>query len=303
LFLDYENGWTLGREENQGYFTLGGIGRRDWGLSLRQSTRFSGATNAYLQADFPSNRAINGTASVDTRLSKTVRANLYTNVSRSVKGIKSSSFNQSISIRQNPVKIKNSPFTFSPGIVYNTRQFSSAGFSTFSDGVGLEMNLGASPKRIGNGFLNFSARGGQLFGRNVNAGLSSAATLRYDAAFSDQATYGLSYDFSDDRFSSASIGRHRIGATLNYSKGKTSITTYASRSLGLDRSSLQADLSYGLSGLYRIGATSTFESFRGSRYTDYSVVLAYRVGFREIGLSWSRRTNRIGIEILGSSLR
>ncbi len=303
LFLDYENGWTLGREENQGYFTLGGIGRRDWGLSLRQSMRFSGATNAYLQADFPSNRAINGTASVDTRLSKTVRANLYTNVSRSVKGIKSSSFNQSISIRQNPVKIKNSPFTFSPGIVYNTRQFSSAGFSTFSDGVGLEMNLGASPKRIGNGFLNFSARGGQLFGRNVNAGLSSAATLRYDAAFSDQATYGLSYDFSDDRFSSASIGRHRIGVTLNYSKGKTSITTYASRSLGLDRSSLQADLSYGLSGLYRIGATSTFESFRGSRYTDYSVVLAYRVGFREIGLSWSRRTNRIGIEILGSSLR
>lgn len=303
MFLDYENGWTLGKEDNQGYFTFGGIGRKDWGLSLRQSLRFGGATNAYFQADFPSNRAINGTASIDTRLSKNVRANFYTNVSRSVKGFKTSSFNQSISIRQNPVRIKNTSFTYSPGVAFNSRQFSSGGFSAFSDGVGLELNLGANPRRIGNGFLNFSARGAQLTGRNVKQGLSSSATLRYDAAFSDQASYGLSYDFADDRFSSAAIGKHRVGATFLYNKGRTSISSFMSKAIGLDRSSLQADLSYGLSGLYRIGATSTLESFRGSRYTDYSVVLAYRVGYREIGLSWSRRTNRIGIEILGSSLR
>jgi hypothetical protein len=62
-------------------------------------------------------------------------------------------------------------------------------------------------------------------------------------------------------------------------------------------------MSYRMSPLWRLSSIYTVDRFRGSSFNDYSFVIGYNLGIREIGLSWSNRTRRIGFELLGTSLR
>ena len=66
---------------------------------------------------------------------------------------------------------------------------------------------------------------------------------------------------------------------------------------------LMADLGFSLSNLWRLSYTYTLDRYVGSTYVDYMVALGYRLGIREIGLTYSNRTKRLGIQILGTGIR
>jgi hypothetical protein len=39
----------------------------------------------------------------------------------------------------------------------------------------------------------------------------------------------------------------------------------------------------------------------GDTFFDQTFIVAYRIGFREVGISYSHRRGRLGIEILGTT--
>jgi hypothetical protein len=43
-----------------------------------------------------------------------------------------------------------------------------------------------------------------------------------------------------------------------------------------------------------------WDDFDAQDYVDQTFILGYRLGFREIGMSYSGRTRRVGLEILGA---
>ena len=74
-------------------------------------------------------------------------------------------------------------------------------------------------------------------------------------------------------------------------------------SLDINRIDYSATTSYQLAKLWRVSYLYTFDKFLGSSYLDYSYVVYYRLGVRDIGIVWSRQTNRLGIEILNAAIR
>jgi hypothetical protein len=45
----------------------------------------------------------------------------------------------------------------------------------------------------------------------------------------------------------------------------------------------------------------TFDKYLSDTYLDYNATIAYRLGIREIGVTWSHRTKRFGIQVFGAS--
>ncbi|MEA2554128.1 MAG: hypothetical protein QOJ65_2304, partial [Fimbriimonadaceae bacterium] len=112
----------------------------------------------------------------------------------------------------------------------------------------------------------------------------------------------LNYDYAADDSLASTLagGKHRLSMEGNYEVGRMSVNLFASKSLDADWSSYYGDLSYQLSGLYRVSAAYTLDKYLADTSLDYNFMLSYRLGVRELGLTWSRKTRRVGLEILGA---
>lgn len=85
--------------------------------------------------------------------------------------------------------------------------------------------------------------------------------------------------------------------------GNASLSLFASKSLDLDRISYWGDAGYRFHRDWRLSASYTLDQYLGDRYRDYALMLGYRIGERELGLAWSARTKRLGVQFLGATLR
>lgn len=302
MYLDFEKNWSF-KNEQKGYFAFQGIGRKDWGLTARQSLSLWKDGNAYLQADFPANRTIVGSLNADSRVGRQFRATYNAGYNQSVKGEKFSSYDHTVAIRRDPQRVGKLPISLNFGVVGAMRQFTTTGTDLFSRTYGADLQLLMNTQTIGPASINASARVSQLWGYNVREGLNTNVSTTLSTPLGRQASLQLSYDFSDDLFSSATVGRHRLAAQLGYDAGRFYMYSFLSKSLDVDRYNLQGDLSYRLDPRWRFGATATYESFRGTSYSDYGAVIAFNLGLREIGISYSQRRKRLGFEILGTPIR
>lgn len=302
MYLDFERSWNFG-EGQEGFFSFQGMGRKDWGLAARQRLRLWEGGNAYLQGNLPANRAIVGSLGFDSRLSRYGSINYNLSAARSIRGPKNSNYDQSVSIRRDPQRLKGTNWSFSFGAVGATRGFESASVDIFARSVGLDLQTSMQPIRLGGGVFNASTRVARLWGQNVRQGLTTGVSLGWNRPLDNLGGLTLSYDFSDDFFSSSTIGKHRVSAEVNVSSGNLYVFLFGANSIGVQRTNVLGDMSYRFSPLWRMGLTSTYDRFGSNEYTDVSVVVAYTLGLREIGLSWSQRRNRIGIEILGTPIR
>jgi hypothetical protein len=61
-------------------------------------------------------------------------------------------------------------------------------------------------------------------------------------------------------------------------------------------------MNYRISGLWRLMGSYTFDKYLTDSYLDYNATIAYRLGIRELGLTWSARTKRFGIQVFGATL-
>ncbi len=302
MFLDFERNWTFGNDQ-RGFFAVQGIARNDWGLTARQNLKFGSSGNAYLQADFPGNRALVGSLSADHRVGRIARANYNVNASKTIRGSISEAFDQTLTVRRDPQRLGKLPATINYGIIGSMREFKSEFTDTATRYVGADLQILMSSRKVGAGTLNASTRLSKLWGYNVREGLTTGFTTSFSTPLSQRASANITYDFSDDFFSSSTIGKHRISGDLYVDLGRLYFFTFGSKSLDVDRFNLQNDLSYRFSDQWRAGFSSTLDGFQGTSYSDFGVVIAYNLGLREVGISWSQRSKRIGLEILGTPIR
>lgn len=302
MFLDLEHSWSLSSTE-RGFFALQGVSRKDWGMTLRQNLQLGKTGNAYIQADFPAHRALVGNLNMDGRLGKWVRANYVLGASRNVSGLRNDTIDQSLNIRRDPIKVKGLPVYWNFGVFGSTRNFTTDDTSTFSRMTGADVQAVHQPIKLGNGTFNLQGRVAHFTGYNIRPGLNSFVNASFGSPIGNGMYLSLNYDFSDERVNASFIGKHRLSSSMELSLGRLYLSTFAAKSIDIDRYNIQGDLSYRFHRLWRVGATSTLESFKGSSYSDAGLLVAYTVGYREIGVSWSQRRNRIGIEILGTPVR
>lgn len=304
LFLDVERSWRA-NDDNQGGIALVGALRKDWGLAGRQSLRLDKKSRAFIQLDFPAHNLLVGSAFIDRDLSG-VRANLNLNGTQSTRGPKNSTRDLTFSLATVPKPVPKLPVSFSLAGVYANRNSTfdlspTTRQRSFQELFGTSLNLSMRPV-IGNNYSVFStARVTKQWGKNV----STEPVLNFDvntsARFSNSTSATLGYTFSSDPFERQFIGQHRFNGSLNLRSGRLSTSAIGSASMGVSRYNLQADATYRISQLWRVGAYTTLDGFRSSRYQETSYTISYRLGARDIGISYDQRRKRLGFELMRAS--
>ena len=298
-FLDYEFNWNRG-DDLDGGVAVKGIGRDDWGLSFRQYQRIDDRSTAFAQVDLPSGSSVLGSASIGRQFDG-FQANFNANITRSLRGLTYSSQDLSFVVEKDPVKVGALPLKLYPGLTATNSYNSLVGRSQNTAGLrlrGITNPLSLSKTTS----LNASFSVSQLAGSDTQNGLSYLANVNLSQQISRSLTVMASYDFTRDGFNDAVVGQHRLSLQGYFNQGRLSANMFLSRSVDVDRSSIFGDLSYGVSKLWRFGYQYTFDRVSGTEFLDYNYVVGYRLGWREVGIVWSRLTNRFGIQLLGATL-
>jgi hypothetical protein len=141
-------------------------------------------------------------------------------------------------------------------------------------------------------------------GRSAGDGLQLTGNATLSHRFSNNASALLTYDYTRDGFNDQVLGMHRISLQTYMTTGRTGLRLFHSRSLDVDRQNLFADLEYRPSRSWVLRGSYTFDRFAdatgSNTFLDGTISFGYAVGWREVGLVYSRRTRRIGIQLLGS---
>jgi hypothetical protein len=296
MFLDYELNWNRG-DEMEGGVTVSGLLRDDWGIGVRQFMRFNERTSAFAQVEAPGRRSLFGSSSFSHQLDGW-DIGLSANAMRSLRGPDFTSEQYSFVLERNPMQLGNLPVRLFYGLTASHNDTRMEINSRTQSSVGLRLRGQLAPQNVDpSTTLNASFSISHLQGHNTLQGLTLFGSLTVNRQIGRSANLNLTYDYIDDGFNSALIGRHRISGYGNLASGRTSLNLFGSKSLDFDQLSLQADASYRISGQWRLAYAHTFDQYAGSSFLDWTAMLAYRLGQRDIGLTWSKRTNRLGIQI------
>ncbi|MBS1709299.1 MAG: hypothetical protein JSS65_11355 [Armatimonadetes bacterium] len=300
MFLDYERHWNKG-DEMEGAFTVGGVGRDDWGLGMRQFWMTPDRTSINAQIDVPAHQSLFASAAVNKPFGS-YNANLNLSHGTSLTGPSFMNDQANLTVEKDPVKLGKSGARMFVGMTANAQRLSNTGGDFIQEAFGLQARFVAPylrlDKRSG---LNASYRVAQLTGRNVSTGLSHYATLNYDTTLGQGFVFNMVYDFVEDGFTAPLLGRHRLSAETYFNSGRVRFSTSATKTLDLDRLSIYSSASYSFSRLWNLHYSYIWDKFEGDSFLNQTVILGYKLGLREVGLSYSQQTKRLGIEILGSS--
>ncbi len=300
-FLDYEMRWTRG-DEMDGGLTVGGLGRKDWGINLRQSLRLGDRTSVSATLDFPQNRSLFGSANLSQSLPG-AQLSLNANAGRNFRGSPFSNEQYFAIVEKDPIKMGSLPVKMYLGLTSTYQEFKTANLNRVQSSAGIRSRFQMTPLQLDRkSSLNASLALSSLAGRNVQRGLTSNANVSYYTSPIPNSSLSLSYDFFDDGLTSQLVGRHRLSMEAGWTARGFNMALFGSKSLDTDRINVYADLSARLTKDWRLGWQYGLDRFAGSSYSDMTVLLSYRIGFREVGLSFSSRTKRIGIELFGTRL-
>lgn len=297
IFVNYEYAWNKG-DQMQGEAIVSGLGRSDWGVTVRQFYQIDSTSEINGQLDFPSHSAIYGGVGYTKRFAG-FSLNFNANESHALRGPESQYRSLAMSLDSDPVKLGRLPVKLVYGLTAMQQSQRTQFGSLDQTAVGIRSTASLNPIFLTNSTsLTGSFTASKLQGRNTVGGLTYIGSLQLNQSFPNGGlTFG--YDYIDDGFNSQFLGRHAVSGRLNYYAGPISFSFLGSRSLDVDRSTMQLDASYRLARDWRISYAYTFDRYFGDSFFDYNFILGYRIGYREFGLTWSHRTKRIGIQVLG----
>lgn len=295
IFLNYEMNWNRG-DEMEGYVTLGGIGRRDWGISARQYWQFDPRSNLAIQADLPSGRSIFGSLQA-TRAFTGFQTNLNVNATSTLRGEPFTNQSATLSLDSDPRRVGELPLRYSFGLAVNHNAFNTRFANASSDTIGPRMRLTLLPRNLSpSSRLTGSFNIGYQTGHNApRSGFAFTGNLMMTQQLNRQASLLIGYDYVQDGFSQSFLGRHRMNAQLNYGFGRSYARFMASRSLDINKFSYYGDFSYLVSNDWRIAYTYTYDQYLRSSFSDGNILIGYGIGWREIGVTFSQRTRRFGL--------
>lgn len=299
-FLDYELNWNKG-DEMDGGLTFSGLGRSDWGVGVRQYLQIDQDTQAFGQLEFPSHRSVFGSANINRQFNG-FHMGLNANATTTLRGPEFNTQQYMVVAEKDPTTIANLPLRMYYGLTAQESVTRTQGITHSQSGVGARVRTQLLPQHLDKTTeLNAEFSVAHLTGRNVQEGLTLYGSATVSKRLSGQAWLSGSYRFSQEGLNSSFTGRHQLSLQGSYYGGRTSLSFGANRSLDIDRLSFQADVAYQMSDLWRLRYSYTLDRYFGDQFLDYYASLGYRIGFREIGLVWSKRTNRLGIQLLGAS--
>lgn len=298
-FLDLEHQYRR-RDRSYGTFTLGGLTRNDWGIHWHHFQPVGGNTQLYFWLDSPAHSSLFGSVQIG-RQWKGLYGGLNLSASRAWRGGKASSHRSELYLSTTPQSLGPTPLNYSLALNANLSVSATPNADTLRrQGIGLRWRLYLNPISLDS---STTFTGGLTLGRYVgnlgNQGWEMLGTLSLTKAVRSFGSLTLTYDYTQDPLSANLLGRHRLSGTL---LGGDSQRLYLSLSLSraLDQrfTSLLSDLSYRLSPQWRIGFGLTWQEYSGFRYRDQTYTLAYRLGYHELALSWSKATRRWSFEVL-----
>jgi hypothetical protein len=142
---------------------------------------------------------------------------------------------------------------------------------------------------------------GGYSGTNLASPFTQQATMSLTTAFSNGIYLQTNYDYVFDGITDLALGRHRLSADAYFNRGAFTVHAFAAKSLDVQRLNASMQFNYRMSSLWRVNYGYYLDQYLGDSYLDQTVIVAYRLGFREIGISYSSRRNRIGLELLGTT--
>jgi len=296
--LNYEMTWNKA-DGTEGGLTLTGINRQDWSLDAHHSLHFEDGSTLTGLLSSPERRSVFGSVGYNKPLNG-YQLSLNANGNHSIVGPTYDNRTMSAVLESDPHKVKQTPLTLFYGLTANDTYTSFAGQNERLKTTGLRLRGQFDPMRLDkvtnlNTAFSIQQQWGSRDGVAVYANLGLMRQMPWGGV-------SLNYDYAGDNTlaSVAAGGRQRLSLDTNYGQGRTNLHLFGSKSLDADWASFYGDLSYQVSGLYSVSAGYTWDKYLTDTSLDYDLMLSYRVGFREVGLVWSRKTNKIGFEILGA---
>lgn len=300
-FLDYELSWNRG-DEMEGGLTVSGLARSDWGVGIRQTMRLGGRTNVFGQIDFPAHRSLSASGSLNSQIGS-YNASLSAGMGRSLSGPRIDNQQYYLSLDSDPRMLGFLPLRFTYGLYTGQTTWRSPSFSQSQTSSGLRSRFDMLPWALGRRtVLNANVGFAELFGGNVAQRATISAGASLSTSIGSQASLNVSYDYLDDGIGSTLLGRNRLSVQSLLDFGSLSMDVQATKSLDIDRLNLYGNLQYRINSLWRFGMAYSIDRYLGDNFVDYSALIGYRIGIKMVGVSFSGRTRRFGIEFLGVPL-
>ena len=299
-FLDYEFNWNQGNDMDGG-LSLNGLARNDWGVNLRQFWKPSSSSTLSAQVNFPAHRSMFANVNISESF-KGFHAGLNASHGQNIAGARFRNDRYSMIVEKNPIDIGRGLARLSFGLTATQTRFVSPTSDTRQERLGVRARLLGRPVPLARGHtMNLSYTVSRFTGSNLTTNMSHQATMALSSSFPSGVYLRTTYDYVADGITDFALGQHRISADAYYSRGSFTLRGFASKSLDIQRLNSSLSMNYRMSSLWRLNYGYYLDQYFGDSFLDQTVVLGYRIGYREIGISYSQRKNRIGIEILGTT--
>ena len=297
-YLDYEYNWNRGAKM-EGGLALTGLNRTDWGIGLRQYWLPDQRTSVSAQVDLPAHKSLFANMGLSRRFDG-YQATLTAQHGRNLVGDRFQSDQLMLNIDGDAKPIGKTPLNLTLGLTAQQRRITGES-NTFQQGAGLQARIDSRSLMLSpRDSMSVSYTATRWTGSDIASPLTQVGSINLSSNWVPGMYMQTSYEYGQDGFSETVLGRHRLSLDGLYTAGRFNIRSYLSKSLDVDRFSANLGLDYKLSGLWRLSTGYLLDRFVGETFIEQTLVLGYRLGFREIGLSYSTRTKRLGLELLGT---
>ncbi len=300
-------GWSLDLEHlysrpgvMEGTFALTSLIRGDWGLRWSHAQWLSQNASTHLYLDMPAHRNLylNGGLSYGFGGG---RIGLNLSGGQNLSGTRYRDLRSDLYIESRPLMLSRQ-LKMTVATTFSSRTSEFADKRVRTDGAGLRSRLYTTPLRVAGFTVNPSVMASYLWGNSQTTGGSLLATVSASRGLWDGALLSLTYDYTHDRLvQTTGYGRHRLSGMFAWSAGqRLNVSLVGTRVLDSDSLTLFADASYRLSELWRVGANMSYNRFQGTRYNDVEFSIGYRLGIRELLLTWSSLTRRWQVDLIAA---
>lgn len=300
ISLNYELNWNKG-DAFDGGFQVNSMTSRNWDVSLHQYVRFDDRTSATAFVDVPEGQSVYGNLNFNKQFTGW-GMNLNSSTSHSLRGNQFDNNQLSFVVEKDPIKMGRLPLRFTYGLNASTNDTKTSLQSKSQDLVGLHLRTQLVPVKLDgysqfNGYFTVS----EQEGHNSIKGLAFQGNATLSRQFGRFAQVLIGYDYLENGFNSGLTGRHQLTFSGGIHEGNFDSNLSGLKALDVDRMSVFADLGYRLGSLWRLSYAYTLDRYIGNTFVDYTAAIGYRIGIREIGLTFSGRTKHFGIQLLGTS--
>jgi len=301
LSLGYEMNWNHG-DGFDGGLGLVGTSSRTWDFSAHQYVRFDDRTSATGFFDMPQGQSIFTSLSFSKQFTG-YGMGLSESDSHTLVGNRFNNDLLDFVIDKDPMKLGEVPAKLTLGVGASATESSALTSSQSQSVLGVHARMQLNPLQLGKfSQFNGSFTATEQTGHNSIQGLAFAANAMVSRQFGSSASAILSYDFLENGFDSGLTGRHQLGLSGQIHRGNFGTNLSMIKMLDVDRVSLFADTGYQLSHQWRLSYSYNLDRYLGSTYVDSLAALGFRIGAREIGLTFSGRTRHFGIQLLGTPM-